>query len=79
MSGNELAALITAIATLIGALGAVFVQLRVNHKQVNGRMDELIETTKLAALTSGELTGRDQERSRAAEALAAEARSEKPS
>ncbi len=59
MTPEQAAALIVAITGLVGALGAVFVQLRQTHSLINSRMTELVETTKLAAQARGELAGRD--------------------
>lgn len=64
MTPEQATALIVAVTGLVGALGVVFAQLRQTHKLINSRMTELIETTKLASLKTGELEGRDQERAR---------------
>jgi len=72
LSVEGLTALIIAVTGLVGALGAVFVQLRQTHSLINSRMTELIETTKLASGKAGELAGRDQERARQAIQIPAE-------
>lgn len=74
MTPEQATALIVAITGLVGAIGAVFVQLRQTHRLINSRMTELLETTKLASQKTGELDGRDQERARGLEAPSAVAR-----
>ena len=59
MTTPEFTALIVALTSLIGALGAIYKQTRETHALVNSRMTELLATTKLAAQSSGELKGRD--------------------
>jgi hypothetical protein len=61
---EQATALIIAISGLIGALGAVFAQLRQTHGLINSRMTELIDTTKLAAQLSGQIEGTERERTR---------------
>lgn len=55
MTWDQTSALITAIAALVGALTAVWVQLRANHRVINGRMDQLIEVTRMQAFAAGKL------------------------
>jgi hypothetical protein len=55
MSAQEAAALITAFALLLGALGGILAQLRQTHGLVNSRMTELVELTKRASLAEGRL------------------------
>jgi hypothetical protein len=59
MSPEQATALIVAVTGLIAAIGVVAVQLVQVKKQINGRLTELIATTKLAAQKDGELAGRD--------------------
>lgn len=59
MTPEQATGLIIAVTGLVGAITAVFVQLRQTHQLINSRMTELVETTKLAAQKSGELAGRD--------------------
>lgn len=59
MTPEQATALIVALTGLIGALGAIFVQMRQTHKLVNSRMTELVEATRQAAQAHGELVGRD--------------------
>lgn len=62
MTPEQATALIVAVTGLVAALGVVAVQLRQVHTMVNGRMAELIESTRSAAAKEGELAGRDFER-----------------
>lgn len=64
MTPEALTALIVAITGLVGALGVVYVQVRATHTLVNSRMDELLNTTKLANQSIGELRGQNAERAR---------------
>lgn len=64
MTPEQATALIIAISGLIGALGAVFAQLRQTHGLINSRMTELIDTTKLAAQLGGQQEGMERERAR---------------
>ena len=75
---EQATALIVAITGLIAALGAVFVQLRQTHALINSRMTQLVETTKLAAQASGELSGARDERARTLAAPPVEGRTEPP-
>lgn len=63
MTIEQFVAIMGAATTLIGVLGAIFVQLRATHQAVNGRMEELIRVTRQAATKEGELAGRDFSRS----------------
>ena len=78
MSLQEVTALVVAITGLVGALGAIYIQLRQTHSLVNSRMTDLLDTTKLLSQKTGELDGRDQEFSRGREAPAAGARTSTP-
>jgi hypothetical protein len=42
-----------AVVALLGALGALYVQLRRTHQLVNSRMDELLELTRLSSRAEG--------------------------
>lgn len=59
MTVDQFVAVMGAFTALIGALGVIYVQLLQNHRAVNGRMTELLEMTRQAAQTKGELAGRD--------------------
>lgn len=64
MSPEQFTALIVAVTGLIAAVGVVLAQVRQTHNLVNSRMTELLDATKLASQKTGELQGRDQERTR---------------
>lgn len=78
MSAEQATALIVAITGLVGALGAVWAQLRQTHGLINSRMTELIDTTKLAAQLGGQQEGIERERARLGRVPSAEERSEPP-
>ncbi len=59
MTPEQFVAVLGAVTALVVALGAIFVQLRQTHTIINSRMTELIETTRQAAQSKGELAGRD--------------------
>jgi hypothetical protein len=59
VSAEQATALLVALTGLVGALSVLVVQLRQMRKDLNGRLTELVETTKLAATKTGELAGRD--------------------
>ena len=59
MTPEQFTALIVALTGLIAAVGAVWAQLRQTHKLMDGRMTELLDTTKLSGQATGELLGRD--------------------
>lgn len=52
-------ALVVAVTALLGAIGALYVQVRSVGKQIDGRMQELMTVTAQANLKQGELAGRD--------------------
>ncbi len=76
MSAEQATALLVALTGLVGALSVLVVQLRQMRKDLNGRLTELVETTKLAASKTGELAGRDF--AARSVALSAEGRTETP-
>lgn len=59
MSTEQLVALLGALTALIVAIGAVLQQLVMLRRTLNGRLSDLVETTRAAALKEGELRGRD--------------------
>jgi len=70
MTGGEVAQIITSLATLIAAVGAILIGLRNStkieqvHKATNSLTDRLVETTKLEAHAEGLKQGRDEKRPR---------------
>lgn len=62
MTPEQYAALLTAIAAVIGALGTLIWQVRRTHELVNSRMTELLRITKKSALAEGALTERENPR-----------------
>lgn len=78
MTVEQLTALLIAITGLIGALAAVFAQLRQTHGLINSRMTELIDTTRLAAQLGGQIEGTERERSRLGAIPSAEVQTEPP-
>lgn len=59
MSPEQLVALIGAVAGLLGALAVVLHNIAELRKDLNGRLQELIDARVEAAAKRGELTGRD--------------------
>lgn len=59
MTTEQLVAVLGAITALVIAVGAVMQQLLALRKQIDGRMGEMLELTRLAATREGELQGRD--------------------
>lgn len=59
MTSDQATALIIAITGLVGALTAMFVQLRQVHKTLNGRLTELVQAAGEKEHKIGELEGRD--------------------
>jgi hypothetical protein len=53
VSWEELAALVTAVAVLLGAIGQVWGQSRATHRLVNSRMDELLRLTRSSSIAEG--------------------------
>ena len=58
MTPEQATALLVAATGLIAALGVLVAQLHQLRKDLNGRLAELVETTRVAALKTGELEGR---------------------
>lgn len=59
MSPEQLVALIGAFAGLLGAVAVVLHNIAELRKDLNGRLQELIDARVAAATKDGELTGRD--------------------
>jgi hypothetical protein len=59
MSPEQATALIVAITGLVGALGIVLHNIAELRKDLNGRLQELIDARVEAAQKRGELAGRD--------------------
>lgn len=78
VSIEAITALVVALTGLLGAVLAVYVQLRQTHNLLNGRMSELIDTTKLAAHLSGQQQGVEDERARLGLAPGAEGQTAPP-
>lgn len=59
MSADDAAKLITAIAAatcaILASLGALWAKIHEYHREVNGRMDELLELTRSSSLAEGRL------------------------
>ena len=47
-----------AVALVIAAVGAVYMQARQTHELVNSRMTQLLELTQRSAMAQGELAAR---------------------
>lgn len=56
---EQFVAIISALAVLIGAVTALLVQVARIRGNINGRLDQLVQTAALAAEKRGELAGRD--------------------
>jgi hypothetical protein len=78
MTPEQATALIVAITGLVAALGAIFAQQRQTHQLINSRMTQLLQATKLAAQSSGELRGRDFAAANPAAVLTDEEQSAQP-
>jgi hypothetical protein len=61
---EQLTAIIGALGTLVVAVVGLIVQLRLLRKDLNGRLSQLVETTRRGAQKQGELEGRDWTRER---------------
>lgn len=59
MSAEQATALIVAVTGLVGAIGAVIVQVRLLRKDLNGRVSQLIEAATVSSHRKGEMEGRD--------------------
>lgn len=64
MSGDQqfIIALIGAFGVLIGAIGGLYAQIRSLHKDVNGRLTELLELEKEASRRQGRREAEEQQR-----------------
>lgn len=56
---EQFVAILGSIAAAIVAIGGVYVQVHQLHTKVNGRLTELLELTRTAALAKGKLEGPD--------------------
>jgi hypothetical protein len=56
---EQFSGIIVAVTGLVAAIGLLVTQVRGLRKDLNGRMQELLDTSKLAAQKDGELAGRD--------------------
>jgi hypothetical protein len=54
---EQLVAVLGAITALIVAIGGLYVQFAQLHRQLNSRMDQLLELTKTSATAEGKLQG----------------------
>jgi len=52
---DQATAFVVAVTGLLGAVVAVYLQVRQTHALVNSRMTELLETTRSASLAQGQL------------------------
>jgi hypothetical protein len=46
-----------ALVAIIGAIGAVWVQVRKTHELVNGKMEQLLAVTRSASFAAGQKQG----------------------
>lgn len=66
MTGGETAQVITALATLVAAVGALIVGLRNSrkieevHKSTNGKMEQLVTEVRAASFAAGEKAEKDK-------------------
>jgi hypothetical protein len=54
MTPEQFTAILVALTGLLGAIGALFVQLGRTHRLVNSRMDELLRLTRASGVTEGQ-------------------------
>ncbi len=59
MTSEQLVAVLVALAGLVTAMGVLIGQIVQLRKEVDGRLSQLVEATRGAALKEGELRGRD--------------------
>lgn len=59
MTPEQIAALCAGIAAIVGAVTVLVQQMSHLRRDVNGRMEDLLEKTAIAARREGELAGRD--------------------
>lgn len=68
MNGTEIALIITAVGTLVAALGGVIIGVRNTraikqvHESTNGKMDKLLAVTGAAEKAKGVMEGLEQGR-----------------
>ena len=66
MSPEQLVAVLVAFTGVLSAIGILIGQVRTLRHEINGRLSDLVEATRIASLKEGELLGRDHEKSAAA-------------
>lgn len=59
MTVEQFVAILVAITGLLGAFGLLIRQISELRADLNGRMQELLDHTRTAAMKEGELAGRD--------------------
>jgi hypothetical protein len=59
VSAEQATALIVALTGLLGSIGLLMRQIGALRRDLNGRLEQLLETTSTAARKQGELAGRD--------------------
>jgi hypothetical protein len=62
VSPEQLVAVLVAVTGVIGAIGVLIGQIRSLRQEINGRLSDLVDATRVAALKEGELLGRDHSR-----------------
>jgi hypothetical protein len=59
MSGQDWVAIIGAtggaLVLVLGAISALYVRIQLYHREINGRMDQLLETTRTSGVAEGRL------------------------
>jgi hypothetical protein len=71
MSPEQLVAILVALTGVLTAVGILIGQVRTLRHDINGRLSDLVEATRVASLKEGELVGRDHAQSAAASPSAA--------
>jgi hypothetical protein len=59
MTVEQLVAVLGAVTLLLGAITALFVQIRRLEFRVDGRLTQLLELTKVAAIAEGKLAEKE--------------------
>lgn len=59
MSPEQLVAVLAALTGVLTAVGILIRQVGELRHEVNGRLSDLVEATRIASLKEGELLGRD--------------------
>jgi hypothetical protein len=65
VSPEQWTALLVALGAILAAFAAVLTQVVALRRQVNGRLEQLLEQTRVAAQHRGELEGRDWQKGQA--------------